>query len=294
MSFIGRCFLAFVVAGAGVFALSPAGAATPAGAPLAGNGPTLASHKAVYAVTMTSVRPGGAYVDISGKMLLEFTDACDVWTTNQKSLLKTVSADGNEERSESYFSAVESKAGDKYTFQVKQTQDGETAEFRGQARRTGPDGAGVVQYTKPGKRTIKLPAHFFFQTAQQLKLIEVAQKGERFANGQMFDGTEGGGAAQFNAIILKGLSGSSSPLKSPLLTPPAHRVRVAFYPPSNLPPSPDSEGGQTASDTGEEPEYEMTMTLHDNGVVSDYDYDYADFSIHGRLEAIETINRPKC
>jgi hypothetical protein len=262
-------------------------------APLTANQTILASHKALYTVTLTNTRPGSDYLDVSGKMILEFTDACDAWTTSQKSLLRTVTGEGTEALSHSDFAAWESKAGDDYKFTVHQTQDGDTSEFFGRARRDGPGDAGTARYTKPEKATYKLPPHFLFQTAQQVKLIDYARKGGHFLNGDMFDGSEGGGSAHFNAVVLKtpGTDPAAPGLKNPLLDSPRHRVRVAFYPPDGTDSKSD---GKTAANSNEEPEYEMTMTVHDNGVVSDYDYDYQDFSVHGQLQAIQALPRPHC
>ena len=260
--------------------------------PVPVNAPILASHKALYSVTLTATRPGGDYLDVSGKMTLEFTDACDAWTTSQKSLLRTVTGEGTEAISHSDFAAWESKAGDDYKFSVRQTQDGETTEFRGRARRPSQGDAGAAEYTKPERIIYKLPPHFLFQTAQQVKLIEIAKKGDHFLSGDMFDGSEGGGAAHFNAVVLKpSAQGAPSILKNPLLDSPAHRLRVAFYAPAG---TGDHTDGTAAADSGGEPEYEMTMTVHDNGVVSDYDYDYQDFSVHGQLQAIQAVSKPHC
>jgi hypothetical protein len=264
--------------------------AEPKAAAMSAQKAVLASHRALYAVTLTSTRPGADYSDVSGKMVLEFKDKCNVWTTLQKSLLKTISGDGAQDVSTSDFRSSENKAGDVYTFQVRQTQNGDVTEYAGTATRTASDGPGVAEYTAPEHVTYKLPAHFLFQTAQQVKLIEIAQHGGRFLSGEMFDGSEGGGAARFNAVLLKGESKDHGiPLNNPLLDSPAHRVRIAFYPPQ----AEHDAGGAEAAD-GEQPEYEMTMTLHDNGVVSDYDYDYEDFSVHGQLQALQSLSRPNC
>jgi hypothetical protein len=262
-------------------------------APLTANQTVLASHKALYTVTLTNTRPGSDYLDVSGKMILEFPDACDVWTTKQKSLLRTVTGEGTESLSHSDFSARETKDGVNYDFSTKQTQDGDTSEFRGHAGRSAQGDGGTADYTKPGTAHYKLPPHFMFQTAQQVKLIEYARKGGHFLSGDMFDGSEGGGAAHFNAVILKtpGTDPVAPGVKNPLLDSPRHRVRVAFYPPAG---ADDPADGQAAADSNEEPEYEMTMTVHDNGVVSDYDYDYQDFSVHGQLQAIQALPRPHC
>jgi hypothetical protein len=262
-------------------------------APSSAVGPVaLASHKALYTVTLTDTRPGSDYLDVSGKMILEFTDACEAWKTSQKSLLRTVTGEGTESLSHSDFEAWETKNGRDYNFTVRQTQDGDTSEFRGVARRDGPGDTGTANYTKPEKASYKLPPHFLFQTAQQVKLIEYAKKGGHFLSGDMFDGSEGGGAAHFNAIVLKTpAKDSAADVKNPLLDSPLHRVRIAFYPPAG---TEDKSDGQAAADSNEEPEYEMTMTVHDNGVVSDYDYDYQDFSVHGQLQAIQALSHPRC
>ena len=275
-----------LLAGAMLFPPTLAYAAAPPSAPI-----VLASHKALYSVTLTNTRPGSDYLDVSGKMILEFTDACDAWTTNQKSLLRTVTGEGTESISHSDFSSWESKDGNDYKFSVHQTQDGDVTEYRGRARRNGPGDAGTADYTKPDRAAYKLPPHFLFQTAQQIRLIEDARRGEHFRSGDMFDGSEGGGAARFNAVILKPSAGAPVLPQNPLLDSPPHRVRVAFYPPTG---AVDPKDGMTAAETNEEPEYEMTMTVHDNGVVSDYDYDYEDFSVHGQLQAIQAMPKPHC
>jgi hypothetical protein len=255
----------------------------------------LASHKALYSVTLTGTRPGSDYIDVSGKMSLEFADKCNVWTTQQKSILLTIAGDGSEESSDSEFKASESKAGDVYTFHLRQNQDGEVTEYEGSATRSTPDGPGAAEYSLPKHSVYRLPPHFLFQVAQQIKLIEVAQKGGRFLGGEMFDGTEGGGAARFNAVMLNPETRATltPTIRNPLLNSPSHRVRVAYYSPSGT-SEPSAADDGTSSTDADQPEYEMTMTLHDNGVVSDYDYDYQDFSVHGKLEAIQALPRPHC
>lgn len=280
---------------AGAFLLSSAHAAAPVGIPPASAQLPLASHKALYTVSLIATRPGADYLDVSGKMSLEFADKCSVWTTKQKSLLLTIAGDGTEELSRNEFRASENKTGDLYTFYLRQSQDGEATEYQGSATRAGPNGAGVAEYSLPKHATYKLPPHFFFQVAQQIEVIENARKGMRFFSGDMFDGTEGGGASHYNVVVLKPKTNTAleASIKNPLLNSPSHRVRIAFYPPTGTTAASAADGDNPMTG-GEEPEYEMTMTLHDNGVVSDYDYDYQDFSVHGKLEAIQALPRPRC
>lgn len=289
MNFSRRLIVIAIAAPALVPATArPTSPAIPGGQPQA----VLASHRALYSVALTATRPGADYVDVTGKMNLEFTDKCGVWSTRQKSMLQTTTGDGSEERSQSDFRASESKAGDIYQFQLKQTQGSDTTEYQGSATRTGANGAGIAEYTAPEHKTYRLPPHFVFQVAQQIKIIEAAKKGQRFYNGDLFDGTEGGGASHFNAVLLKPETTAAlkPTIKDPLLDSPSYRVRIAFFPAAGTVDR--DESGQ--SDDGDEPEYEMTMTLHENGVVSEYDYDYQDFSVHGKLEALQALPKPHC
>jgi hypothetical protein len=271
-------------------------AAAAASPPVPAASASMVAHRALYTVSMTSARPGGAYVDVNGKMFYEFADCGDAWTSNQKFLLHYFSADGPEVRFDSDYSSWESKAGDSYTFSVRRARDGEVVEeYRGQAKRRGAAAGGLAEFTKPERKALKLPPHFLFPTAQTMKLIEHADRGDKFFNAELFDGTDGGGALQVNAVVL---GASKKPddlsLKSPLLDPPAHRVRIAFYPAEGAPADADPEGEAAAQTTTDQPDYEMTMTLHDNGVVSDMTIDYEEFSIHGRLQSIESRPRPHC
>lgn len=283
-----------VTAGAVLMLVSAACAATLPVIPLASTQPVLASHKALYRVTLTSTRSGSDYQDVNGKMFLEFTDSCDAWTTNQKSLLRIATDEGGDQVSRSVFAAWENKAGTSYRFSSRQTDNGQTSEYSGSATRNRSGDGGKVIYDKPDRRSYSLPPHFLFQTAQQVKVLEYAQKGGHFLIGDMFDGSEGGGSARFSAVILKPVPDRAQRAlpANPLLDSPRHRMRVAFYPPAGV--DNDDADGQSAIDGSNEPEYEMTMTLHDNGVVSDYDYDYEDFSVHGQLEAIQALPQPHC
>jgi hypothetical protein len=71
---------------------------------------------------------------------------------------------------------------------------------------------------------------------------------------------------------------------NPLLKSPAHRVRLAYF------PAEDEKGNSF----GAEPDYEMTMILHENGVVSSMQIDYEQFSLKGNLSALEPGQKPKC
>lgn len=239
-----------------------------------------APHKAIYTMTMVTSKQPGQIVNVSGRMYYEWRDGCDAWTTDQKFALDYVYAEQNSTRFNSHYTAWESKAGNDYSFAVKRTRDGELVEeYRGTAKRA-KAGVGTAKYVKPEPESLELPNGFFFPTAHTMSIIRKANEGQKFFNAQMFDGSDGEGAVEVNAVLGPRVEKDpSAAVQSPLLDTPARKIRMAFW---------------GADPNAALPEYEMTMTLHDNGVVSGMRIDYDDFSIQGRLTAIDTLPAAKC
>lgn len=274
-----RSFVA-VLAVAGSLAVSSALAA-PTNAPTPA-APVPAPHKAVYSMTMVQAKSPGTVVSVAGRMFYEWRDACDAWTTDQKFALDYVYTEQQSTRFNSHYTAWEAKSGENYSFAVKRTRDGELVEeYRGTARRA--KAGGEAKYVKPEEQNLPLPNGFYFPTAHTMKLIQQAKAGQKVLNATMFDGSDGEGAVEVNAVLgastPKDPSADPSAIANPLLDSPAHKVRLAFW--NDEPQS-------------ELPEYEMTLVLHDNGVVSGMRIDYDDFSIQGRLIALDALPVGKC
>jgi hypothetical protein len=242
---------------------------------------TFAPHKAIYAMSLAAAKGGASgIVDVRGKMLFEWLDSCEAWTTDQKFALQYVYNNGPAVQFASHYSAWEAKNGESYSFSVRRLRNGEISEeIRGSAVRA-PDGTGSATFSKPAKTTIELAPGVVFPTAHTLKMLELASQGERFYNTMMFDGSDGEGPVEINVFIGQVTTErGSTNVKSDLLTRPARHVRMAFFP---------SDGDSS------QPEYEMTLTLLDNGVVSELKIEYEDFTLKGLLESIEAVAAPRC
>jgi hypothetical protein len=247
--------------------------------------PVPASHKATYNMTLVSSK-SSSVVNVTGQMTYEFSDACDSWNSSQKFSLDYVYADEPEAKFDSQYTSNEAKDDSHYDFAVRRLRDDQLEEeYAGSAHRAA-DGTATASYTTPEKKEMDLPKGVFFPTAHTLKTISEAMQGHHIYNGELFDGSDGEGALEVNAIMGE----SPKPdvddklAADPLLKVPAYRMRLAFYPPDT------QRQGQAEA----EPDYEMTMIMHENGVVSSMQIDYDQFSIKGELQAIEAIPVPKC
>lgn len=143
---------------------------------------------------------------------------------------------------------------------------------------------GVAEFEKPEKATIPLKADVLFPTAHTLFLIDQAQAGVPFVVRQVFDGTTVDDATTISAVIGPTLkpgeeNANEHPIGTPLLDRPSWRMRLGFFP---------------AESKAEEPDYELSMRLMDNGVSQNMALDYGDYVVNAKLDHIEPLPHPSC
>src|ERR1700722_2951696 len=130
-------------------------------------------HRAIYNMSLASVKNGSNITGVSGRMLFEWSDVCDGWAVQQHLQLHFSYAQGDESDVTSTVISWESKDGKRYNFNVRRVSDGkETDLFRGKAV-MGEDG-GLVTYSAPKDKTTKLTADTIFPSAHTSLLIRKA------------------------------------------------------------------------------------------------------------------------
>ena len=246
----------------------------------------LAAHRASYAVSLGSAKPGSGVVAVDGSMALETAEACDGWTTEQRNKFTVHYAEDNPDLVLSaVFVSWESKDGRHFRFSQRETKNGELdKEVSGVGQLADDGGGGTVTFTKPSATTLDLAPGVMFPTAHTRLLIERALAGEGFVGEKVFDGTSDDNANDVTAVIgapqdEAATAAAASPVASPLLRHRSWRAHLAFF---------------SADSTNDQPDFELTMRLLDNGVSGDSLLDYGDFAIKAKLEKIEALPRPSC
>jgi hypothetical protein len=244
----------------------------------------IAPHRAIYDMTLTSVKNGSNISDVSGKMIFEWADACDGWAIQQNLQLHFSYAEGDQSNVTSNEVTWESKDGKHYNFNIRRLNDGkETENYRGKA--SVADGKGKAVYSTPEGKLVALTDETIFPSAHTRLIIAKANSGERFFTRRVFDGTDEGGSNDVSVFIAPAvahtaLTGADADLAaSPLLAAAAWPVHMAFF-------KLDDETGA--------PDYEMDLSLLANGVARSMKIDYGDFSVTGNLKAIEPLPAPHC
>lgn len=242
-------------------------------------GPSMAPHRAAYSLHLMNTEPGSKVIGVDGGISYELADTCDGWAVEQRYLLRVLRVEGPEFVIATTFVTWESKDGRRYRFNVKRTRNGEREDIGGEAT-LGPDGTGAVRFAAPEEKSLPLPAGTLFPTAHTQLLLQQAAAKARFDRRTVFDGTEATGAMPVFATILpRRPADGSTKIAAPLGPEPVWPIFLAFY----------GEDGTEAL-----PQFEMAMTLQDNGIVAGLDFDYGDFSVQGRLDVVEAVAAPAC
>lgn len=241
-------------------------------------------HRAIYDMTLASVKNGSNITGVSGRMLFEWADACDGWAVQQHLRLHFTYAEGDESDVSSTEVTWESKDGKRYNFNVRRVSDGkETDLYRGKAV-MGEKGGKVV-YSAPAGKVAKLPAGTIFPSAHTIMILQKANAGEKIFSRRVFDGSDDVGSDDISVFIDPQVaSWQTADLDQKLkdnavLDQPLWPVRMAFF-------KPDTETG--------EPDYEMNLNLLNNGIARTMTIDYDDFSVTGTLTDIEALPLSGC
>ncbi len=241
----------------------------------------LLSHRAVYDLSLAP-GPAGNIVDVTGRMVLEWADACEGYTTQQRMLMRVLRNDGGDVESDFRVSAWESKNGETFRFDVRNIVAGGTPEnFKGRADRTSSLAQAVFQ--SPSDLSLDLPKKIVFPSEHIARIIDGAQAGETRISVPLFDGTGEDGLFEAVGFVL-GPADALAPevtdlADGALKDVPAWNLRLSFF-------------GLRTNDSL--PVYEVSLRLFANGIADRLVLDYDDFAVAGRLTGLERVSSPSC
>jgi len=253
------------------FAALCATASLPADA--AGLNASLAAHRAIYTLTLSSSR-GGDVIAARGTMGYEVIDACEGWAVRQRLSMTLTNTEGQNIEMVSDYATWEAKDGLKFRFHMKQTTDtAVTSQTDGDAKLEDAGGTGEAHYTVPEDSTKTLPAGTLFPMAHTSAILTAAQSGKKFLSLPLFDGTDDSGAEDSSLVVLdwKKPEASKYPLLSNL---PSTRVRLAFF---------------DHASKGVVPTYQVGMRYWENGVADNLQMDFGDFVMDAKMSELTPL-----
>jgi len=240
--------------------------------------PPLAAHHAVYSLSLKPGANSGA-IAASGAMRFDFADSCDGWVTAQHMVVDLTDNTGHEQHMVTDYATIENHEGTKLTFHSRQGRNGTiTSLVDGVAVLSHPGGGGYADFTTPDHKRVLLPAGTKLPTAHTAALLRAAEAGQKFMAAPLFDGTDDGGAQ--DSFVVSGRHYPAGPGKFAMLDGMSSTgVRIAFYD--------QGKGDQS-------PEFETAMRYYANGVASELEMNFGDFTLLGHLDQLAPKAAPHC
>ncbi len=238
----------------------------------------LVPHRAAYRLSLSGARQSGNVARADGAMAYEVLDACDGWATRQRFTLTLTDREGTEIQTSSDYSTFESKDGRRMRFSLTQmTQGAETQRIAGEAE-IGADGAGIVRYTDPEEKEVRLPRGTLLPNFHTIVTLNAARAGQRLVVAPLFDGTSDDGA-QDTTTVLSAWEEPRENAQFPVLSPLGSvRMRIAFF----------DRGAQQGAGANT-PSYEVSLRYWENGVADEMQMDFRDFVVDGRMVELEPM-----
>ena len=237
-----------------------------------------APHRALYSMSLGDTKADSGITDVQGRMAFEWREDCDGWVVEQRYAMRYFGASNSVREVDTTFTTWESKDGKRYRFFVtNRPGSGSSPKIEGFASHPGANGTGMARFTVPDETDFELPPSALFPSAHTFAMINAALAGGKFFAAPMFDGSEVEGPTSVSAVL--GREQSNAEAAEPLLRGRHWPVRMAFF---------------AAGSQGSEPTYEMSATMHSNGVASKLILDYGDFTVKVDLQSLEALPKTVC
>ncbi|MER8546731.1 cell envelope integrity EipB family protein [Mesorhizobium sp. M0684] len=245
--------------------------------------PALQAHRAVYDISLDKASDRSGITGITGRMVYEFNGSpCEGYTVKFRLVTQIVTSD-NTRLTDQQMTTFEDAEGKTFSFVNKSFVDQNLdKEVKGTATK---EANGLkVDIDKPEKNSLEL-APTQFPTQQMVEMIGKAEKGERFYETNLFDGSEDANKVVTTTVVVgKQADADNADPEAPALA----KLATDKYWPVDIAYFDDADKG------GEEvPEYRISFKLHKNGITRDLVMDYGEFSMTGKLVNLSLFDQPK-
>ncbi len=254
--------------------------------PVLAEAQVLAPHRAVYDLSLIDSTTKSGITGVNGRMVYEFNgSACDGYTVSFRSVTQFLTGENEPRMVDQQVTTYEDPGADLFSFASKSFIDEKLdKEVKGTARHE-QDKKVKVDLEKPDPASVALtPAHF--PAAHMIDLLERARKGETFYETAIYDGTETADKVLTTTVVIGSLkkadiAAGDTQAAGELGKDDYWPVSIAYFDD----PEPDSDAA---------PIYRIGFKLYDNGVARDFETDYGEFRIRGKLVTLDLLETPKC
>ncbi len=244
----------------------------------------LASHRAVYDLTLLKATGSKSPTGARGRIAFDFSGStCEGYVQNFRQLTELQPAEGPTRISDMRSATFEDGSGKSFTFKMETTvDDQQSSEVDGRAQRV-PEGAVSVDLVKPKETKLALDRDVIFPTEHLKYILAAAKAGKNTLEVKVYDGSDTGEKIYETTTFI------GHPITSPADEAAAHipllehmrrwPVTISYF----------DIGRKDQS-----PNYTLSFDLYENGISRALRLDYGDFVLAGDLTSLELLPTPAC
>ncbi|MEM6670233.1 MAG: DUF1849 family protein [Pseudomonadota bacterium] len=228
----------------------------------------LAPQTAVYELSLERSNDG-TIAAAEGRLAVQLTDTCEGYALSERMVLELFPADGEPTVIDSQFSSYEARDHSLYRYSSKLIVNGSEVDAT-EGTGLGGDGARQADIRKPEAAELALPPGALFPLEFSTKMIGAALMGDGSFEAPYFDGDSDNPTVLVSAQFLNETTGPNTLQENGR----SWLTTLAFY---NLETS------------AEQPIYQSSLRLYENGVADQMLLNYGDFSIRAELGDLELL-----
>jgi hypothetical protein len=243
--------------------------------------PEALPHRAVYDLSLKSAEEDSGIIGVRGRMVIEWADACEGFTTTQQLRMRIEKSEGKVVASDYAITSWESRDGDVFRYAIRNVIDGRLVEeFSGRAERDRAGRGGTAFMTKPEPREIPLPAGIVFPSEHARALVRGAAAGEKRIEVRVFEGSGEEGLQNAVAFVVGEVAaGTADSGHAELDRLPAWRMQMSYF---------------RIGDNSGLPDYQVNFRIFANGVADQLELNYGEFVLESSLSHFEPLPRSGC
>jgi hypothetical protein len=279
-------FLRLLIAAAAV-----AGLVRPVPAHAQGAAVSLATHRAVYDLKLSTTRGKRAMNAVRGRILYDFSgSACEGYALQFRQVSELDSGEGKVIVSDLRATSWEEGAGKRLRFHSQNYFDEALRDsVDGQAER---DGDGIaVELKEPGEKKLDMKNELVFPTEHVRRIIAAARDGKTLMQISVYDGSDTG-EKLYDTLTVIGKAIAPDERHRPT---DAVAGQAAFAGLTRWPVTISYFDHAAAEKSGEQtPVYAITFELYENGISRALLLDYGDFVLTGEMTSLEIKDAKPC
>jgi hypothetical protein len=277
--------VALVLAAAAYAALTQ-----PAPAAAQGGTTALASHRAVYDLSLERTRGKRPMQSVRGRILYDFSgSSCEGYALQFRQVSELNNGEGKVVVTDLRATSWEEGGARRLRFHSQNFFDQRLREsVDGQAERK-PEGINV-RLTKPREKSFDVQSELVFPTEHVRRIIAAAREGKTLLQVAVYDGSDNGEKVYDTLSVIGGKIAAGGEQPADGLAGQAAFSRLERWPVtiSYFDRAGAAKGGEQT------PIYAITFELYENGVSRALKLDYGDFVLSGELRSIEMKDIKPC